>query len=73
VAVGYTTVLMVIEGLDRYSSGTEAYGSGSGFIAVAARNRWFWILPFYVLLLLLVVFVTHTRGANAAQFMYRNF
>lgn len=74
VAVGYTTVLMV-EALDRYSSGTEASGSGSGsgFIAVAARNRWFWILPLYVLLLLLVVFVTHTRGANAAQFMYRRF
>jgi D-alanyl-lipoteichoic acid acyltransferase DltB (MBOAT superfamily) len=74
-AAGYVVVLSVIELLDRHSPGTEAStsGSSSGIIAVAARNRWFWIPPLYVLLLLLVVVVTHTRGADAAQFMYRGF
>ena len=74
-AAGYVIVLSVIELLDRCSPGTEASPSGSslGIIAVAARNRWFWIPPLYVLLLLLVVVVTHTRGADAAQFMYRRF
>jgi hypothetical protein len=74
-AAGYAMVLLVIEVLDCYSFGTEGPGSGlgSGIIAVAARNRWFWIPPLYVLLLLLVVVVTHTGGAGAAQFMYRRF
>ena len=74
-AAGYAMVLWVVEVLDRYSSGTAASGSGSGpgIIALAARSRWFWIPPLYVLLLLLVVIVTHTRGADAAQFMYRRF
>jgi hypothetical protein len=40
---------------------------------VVARNRWFWIPPLYLLALLLVVIVAQTRGADAAQFMYRNF
>jgi alginate O-acetyltransferase complex protein AlgI len=74
-ATGYAIVLVVIEVLDRHSSATEASGSdlSSGIIALAARNRWLWIPPLYVLLLLLVVVVTHTSGANAAQFMYRRF
>jgi alginate O-acetyltransferase complex protein AlgI len=71
-AVGYGMVLLVIAALDRYSVETEARAR-PGIIAVIARNRWFWIPPLYVLALLLVVFVTHTRGADAAQFMYRKF
>jgi alginate O-acetyltransferase complex protein AlgI len=74
-AAGYALVLLVIEALDRSSSGTDVSdaSSGSGIIAVVARNRWFWIPPLYLLALLLVVIVTQTRGADAAQFMYRNF
>ena len=74
-AAGYAIVLLVIEALDRYSVEPETSdaGVGSGMIALIARNRWFWIPPLYVLALLLVLIVTHTRGADAAQFMYRNF
>jgi alginate O-acetyltransferase complex protein AlgI len=74
-ATGYAMVLLLIEALDRHSSATEASGSSfsSGIIAVAARNRWFWIPPLYVLLLLLVLVVNHTGGAAASQFMYRKF
>jgi D-alanyl-lipoteichoic acid acyltransferase DltB (MBOAT superfamily) len=78
-AAGYVIVLFVIEALDRYSVEPDASPeaanahSGSGIIALIARNRWFWIPPLYVLALLLVVIVTHTRGVDAAQFMYRNF
>ena len=74
-AAGYAIVLLVIEVLDRYSSETQASGSGfgPGIIVLAARNRWYWIPPLYVLLLLLVLVVTHTHGADAAQFMYRRF
>jgi alginate O-acetyltransferase complex protein AlgI len=74
-AAGYVIVLLVIEVLDRYAPEEEAIQahSGSGMIALLARNRWFWVPPLYLLALLLVLIVTHTRGADAAQFMYRNF
>jgi hypothetical protein len=68
-------VLLMIEALDCYTTESKAAHArfGSEMIAFIARNRWFWIPPLYVLALLLVVIVTHTRGADAAQFMYRNF
>jgi alginate O-acetyltransferase complex protein AlgI len=74
-AVGYAIVLVVTEKLDRYSVDPDAANavSGSGMIVLIARNRWLWIPPLYVLALLLVVIITHTRGVDAAQFMYRNF
>lgn len=74
-AVGYAIVLLVIEVLTRYSIETEdsAVSSRTGMIALIVRNRWFWIPPLYVLALLLLVIVTHTRGTDAAQFMYRKF
>ena len=74
-AVGYAIVLLVIGVLDRHSvePKTAAANSRPGIIALIARNRWFWIPPLYVLALLLVVIVTHIRGADAAQLMYRNF
>lgn len=68
---GYGIVLCAIESLDRYSVEPEA--SHPGMIALVARNRWFWIPPLYVTALVLVLIVTHTRGADAAQFMYRKF
>jgi alginate O-acetyltransferase complex protein AlgI len=74
-AAGYAIVLLTIEMLDRYSVEPEGAhaSSNSGMIALIARNRWFWIPPLYLLALLLVLVVTHTRGADAAQFMYRKF
>jgi alginate O-acetyltransferase complex protein AlgI len=74
-ALGYAVVLLAIEALDRYLVEPEASAarSRSEIIALIARNRWFWIPPLYVLALLLVLIVTHTRGADAAQFMYRKF
>lgn len=76
-AAGYAIVLLAIEALDRYSVEDEAEAnaarSRSVIIALIANNRWFWIPPFYILALLLIMMVTHTRGADAAQFMYRNF
>ena len=77
-AAAYAIVLFVIAVLDRYSdaqSVPETSGDlpRSATLVLIARNRWLWIPPLYVLALLLVVIVTHTRGADAAQFMYRNF
>ena len=74
-AAGYAIVLLVAEELYRYSVDPEVADprSSSGVFTLIARNRWFWIPPLYLLALLLVVIVTHTRGADAAQFMYRNF
>jgi hypothetical protein len=73
-ATGYAAVLLVTDMLDRESSGDAVdAASQSSIIAVVARNRWFWIPPLYILALLLAVVVTHTRGADAAQFMYRKF
>jgi len=73
-AAGYGVVLLAIEALDRYSVEPEVSDrSRSEIIVLIARNRWFWIAPLYVLALLLVLIVTHSRGADAAQLMYRNF
>jgi alginate O-acetyltransferase complex protein AlgI len=74
-AVGYTIVLLAIEVLDRYSIESESANdsSSAGIMALIARNRWFWIPPLYILALLIVLIVTHTRGADSAQFMYRKF
>lgn len=77
VGVGYASVAGVSDALSRYSGKSEDDGidarPGSRFVGVIARHRWFWIPPLYVLALVLVLAVTHTRGADAAQFMYRNF
>jgi alginate O-acetyltransferase complex protein AlgI len=75
VAIGYAVVLYAMEAFDRNAVEPEIDGqlSGSAVIGMVARNRWFWIPPLYILALLLVLVVTHTRGADPAQFMYRNF
>lgn len=74
-AAGYAIVLLTNDALDHSSNALEntARPRRAEIIAVFARNRWLWIPPLYALVLLLVVIVTHTRGADAAQFMYRNF
>lgn len=74
-AAGYAVVLLVEEMLDRYSTepGTAAAESRSRIIAAIASHRWYWIPPLYGLALLLVLIVTHTQDAGAAQFMYRRF
>lgn len=72
-AAGYAAVLLIIDTLERHLTGQKSDAARSGFIAAIAHNRWFWIPPLYLVLLLLVVIVTHTRGVDAAQFMYRNF
>ena len=64
-AIGYALVLLGISAIDRAGE--------SGTLAMLARNRWFWLPPLYISLLLLVLAVTNSRGADAAQFMYRNF
>jgi alginate O-acetyltransferase complex protein AlgI len=75
VAAGYAIVLLTIEAFNDYTvqPGTSTAPSRSRIIGLMARNRWFWIPPLYVLALLVIVVVTHTQGADAAQFMYRNF
>jgi alginate O-acetyltransferase complex protein AlgI len=75
VGLGYAIVLAASDTLSRYSGESEGVDArpDSRFVGVIARYRWFWIPPIYVLTLLLVMAVTHTRGADAAQFMYRNF
>lgn len=70
---GYAIALLAIDALDRYSAADVSNRPRSGIIALLARNRWVWLPPLYVMALLLALIVTHTRGADAAQFMYRNF
>ena len=73
VAVGYGIVLCVIDALDRHSADQQSLEAGEGFIALAARWRWFWLPPLYALALILLLIVTLTRGASTAQFMYNKF
>jgi hypothetical protein len=68
-AAGYAIVLLVLDALDQHSTEPD----GSRVLAMLARYRWFWIPPLYISILLLVVIITHSRGTDAAQFMYRNF
>jgi hypothetical protein len=74
-AVGYAIVVWVSGVIDGYTAEETAASAGgrSQMVALIARNRWFWIPPIYAVALLLVVVVTHVHGADAAQFMYRNF
>ena len=72
-ALGYAFVLLVVGALDRYAVEPEASADRSRIVALIAGNRWFWIPPLYVLALVIVAIVTHSRGSDAAQLMYRNF
>lgn len=73
VAAGYGIVLCVVDALDRYSVEAQISEARTGFIALAARWRWYWIPPLYTLALILLLIVTLTRGASTAQFMYNKF
>jgi len=74
-AAGYATVMLVNDLLDRYSvaPGAPQTHSGSATLTAIARNRWYWIPPLYGMALIVVLIVTHTQGAGAAQLMYRRF
>ena len=74
-AVGYAIVVFTIDALNRSSKSVEDGGRpGTPEIIVAiARSRRLWVPPVYALTLLFVVIITHSRGADAAQLMYRNF
>jgi D-alanyl-lipoteichoic acid acyltransferase DltB (MBOAT superfamily) len=75
VGVGYSLVLSAIRVLD--PDGKDAGGpTGSSSWSpteMFARTRWYWMPPLYLLALLLLLIVTHTKGTDPAQFMYRNF
>ena len=62
VAIGYAIVVMLADSLEKAAASN-----------VLASNRWLWLPAFYIVALLLVLGITYTRGADAAQFMYRNF
>jgi alginate O-acetyltransferase complex protein AlgI len=72
IALGYALAIWVIDTVESQHGEMEA-GRRRELIAVIARWRWYWLPPLYGLALLLLLFVTLTRGATAAQFMYNKF
>ncbi len=77
-AVAYAIALWIIDALDRssidhYSMASPNGEASAGFVGLMARWRWYWIPPLYVLALIFLLFVTLTRGASTAQFMYNKF
>ncbi|ABF39740.1 membrane bound O-acyl transferase, MBOAT [Candidatus Koribacter versatilis Ellin345] len=60
IAFGYAIILMLADTLHKQQSALSS-------------NRWLWLPAVYIVVLLLVLGMTYTRGADAAQFMYRNF
>ncbi|MFZ0313707.1 MAG: MBOAT family O-acyltransferase [Candidatus Korobacteraceae bacterium] len=74
-AVGYVTVLLVSEALNRYLDRSQA-GPGNlpaEVMLVLARKRWLWIAPLYATALLIALTVTLTQVRATSQFMYRGF
>jgi alginate O-acetyltransferase complex protein AlgI len=73
-ALGYSIVLLVISALGQSTEQLEAIDRvHSEFASLAARWRWYWLPPLYMVTLLFVLMVTLSRGTNTAQFMYGNF
>jgi alginate O-acetyltransferase complex protein AlgI len=68
-ALGYATLLSLSDALNR----SAAEPSRSAFVAAIAHYRWYWIPPLYGLALIVLLIITHTQDAGAAQFMYRSF
>jgi D-alanyl-lipoteichoic acid acyltransferase DltB (MBOAT superfamily) len=60
VAAGYAIVVLASDALKSSAS-------------PLSRTLWYWVPPLYALLLLVVLVVTHSQTASAAQFMYRSF
>jgi alginate O-acetyltransferase complex protein AlgI len=74
-ASGYAAVLLVDDAVGRLLVEPPAGSapSRSAIVAGIVRNRWYWIPPLYAIALIVVLIVTHTQGAGAAQLMYRRF
>jgi alginate O-acetyltransferase complex protein AlgI len=74
-ALGYALVLFVIDTLDANLAERDVSQNHqqSGFTALAARMRWYWIPPLYSVTLLFALMVALARGTATAQFMYGNF
>jgi alginate O-acetyltransferase complex protein AlgI len=77
VAAGYAIVLLALHALDRHSAAApntvEPAPAQSGFLALMARWRWFWVTPIYAVALLFLLIVTLGRATSTAQMMYGNF
>lgn len=67
VICGYGVAVVVADHL-RTSQNLPVASQG-----VLSRQRWIWIAPLYLLLLLVLLLMTHAGSTNAAQLMYRNF
>ncbi len=65
--LGYAIVVGIGQALDHADAGSQR------FVSIAARRRWFWLLPLYTLTLLFVLMITWTQDGGAAQFIYRKF
>jgi len=74
-AIGYALVLLAIDILSAHLEEPVVTQNleRSGFAALAARTRWYWIPPLYSVTLFFALMVTIARGTATAQFMYRNF
>ena len=72
-AVGYAIALLVADALNRHPAEQEGAEPDRGPVARAARWRWFWIPPLYVLVMIFLLLVTMTQNGSTSQFMYRKF
>lgn len=75
IAIGYGLAIWMIEAVEsqgRAMEGGQA-GSGAGVVRLILRWRWYWLPALYGLAMLVLLMVTLTGGATAAQFMYRKF
>ena len=71
---GYAMILLINDALDKYSAEPVTDSRNLyPIVSALARYRWYWIPPLYGLALFVVLIVTHTQDAGAAQFMYRQF
>ncbi len=70
-ALGYAITLLVISALEPHED--EQVAPGGGIVGLAARMRWYWLPPVYVVALTLLLVINSTSGASTAQFMYGNF
>ena len=75
IAIGYGLAIWMIEAVEsqgRAMEGGQA-GSGAGVVRLILRWRWYWLPALYGLAMLVLLMVTLTGGATAAQFMYHKF
>ncbi|MFZ0293847.1 MAG: MBOAT family O-acyltransferase [Candidatus Sulfotelmatobacter sp.] len=73
-AGGYAMILLINDALEKHLAEPETNsGNLYSIVSSLARYRWYWIPPLYGLALFVVLIMTHTQDAGAAQFMYRQF